>query len=159
MTTAVAFPAKIATLRQRQKAKQQLCTCIRLFCTFLSLHCTTTTWNDQILSFFEDGNSKTINSTISVWTRARPPLFSCNINSLLLSNWATWDNREMVWKDAKSIFQRPFNGRRRCRIVRSLMTLVHARALLSIESNSSWRYNLKVSISDVLLPQKTLQFF
>ena len=46
------------------------------------------------------------------------PLFSSNINSLLLSNWTTWDNREMVWKDAESIFQRGFHGRRRCRIVR-----------------------------------------
>ena len=43
------------------------------------------------------------------------------------------------------------------------MTLVDARALLSIENNSSWCYNLKVSVSDalksdVLLPHKTLQF-
>ena len=42
---------------------------------------------------------------ISVWTRVRPPLFSSNINSLLSSNWANWDNREMVWKDAEAIFQ------------------------------------------------------
>ena len=67
--------------------------------------------------FFEDWNGKAINSTISVWTQTRPPLFSSNINSLLLCNWATWDNREMVWKDAESIFQRGFHGRRRCRIV------------------------------------------
>ena len=33
-----------------------------------------------------------------------------------------WNNREKKWKDAKSIFQRPFLGRRRCRIVRSLLT-------------------------------------
>ena len=37
--------------RERQKsnrfklAKQQLCTCITLFCTFLCRRCTTTTWN------------------------------------------------------------------------------------------------------------------
>ena len=35
---------------------------------------------------------------------ARPPLFSSNINSLLLSSCATWDNREMVGKDAESIW-------------------------------------------------------
>ena len=51
------------------------------------------------------------------------PLFSSTINSLVLSNWVTKDNREMVWKDAESIFQRHFHGRRRCRIVRSLIFL------------------------------------
>ena len=91
-----------------------------LYKSFLCRPCTTTTWNDQILSFFEDGNGKAINSTISVWTRAWPSLFSSNINSLLLSNWATLYTHEMVWKDAESIFQRGFHGRRRCRIVRSL---------------------------------------
>ena len=77
--------------------------------------CTTTTWNDNILSFFEDGNGMVINSTMSVWTQVRPPLFSSYINSLILSNRATWDNREMVWKDAESIwfFQRGFHGRSR----------------------------------------------
>ena len=35
----------------RGLAKQQLCTCITLFCTFICCSCTTTTWNDQILSF------------------------------------------------------------------------------------------------------------
>ena len=54
----------------------------------------------------------------------RPPLFSSNIKSLLLSNWVTWDNREMVWKNAESIFQRRFYGSRRCRIVRSLVLLL-----------------------------------
>ena len=38
-----------------------------------------------------------------------------------LSNWATWDNREKKWKDAKAIFQGRFHGRPRCRIVRSLL--------------------------------------
>ena len=37
-------------------------------------------------------------------------LFSSNINSLLLSNWPTWDNRESVCKDVESIFQRSFRG-------------------------------------------------
>ena len=49
------------------------------------------------------------------------PLFSSNRNSLLSSDWVTWDNREVVLKDAKSIFQRRFHWRRRCRIVRSLL--------------------------------------
>ena len=50
--------------RGRQKsnrlrlAKQQLCTCITLFCTFLCRHCTTTTWNFLISRFLEKVNSR-----------------------------------------------------------------------------------------------------
>ena len=100
---------KLRRKQQLQKAiglvsKQQLCTCITIVCTFFCRPCTTTRWNDNILSFFEDGNGKAINSIISVWTWVRPPLFSSNINSLFLSNCATWDNREMVGKDAESIW-------------------------------------------------------
>ena len=105
-------------------AKQQLCTCITLFCTFLCRPCTTTMWNDQILSLLGNGNGKAINSTISVWTRVPSPLFSSNPSSLLLSNRTPRDNREKKWKDAKSVFQRRFRGRRRCRIVRSLLPIV-----------------------------------
>ena len=50
--------------RERQKsnwvrlAKQQLWTCIRLFCAFLCLQCTTTTWKCLILRrFMEDVNT------------------------------------------------------------------------------------------------------
>ena len=49
------------------------------------------------------------------------PLFSSNRNSLFSSDWMTWDNREVVLNDARSIFQRRFHWRRRCRIVRSLL--------------------------------------
>ena len=38
-------------------AKQQLCTYITLFCTFLSRRCTTTTWKCLISRFVEDGNT------------------------------------------------------------------------------------------------------
>ena len=82
---------------------------------------------DQILSFSWGQNGKALNSTISVWTQERPLLFSSNINSNLLSNWATWDNREMGWNNAESIFQQGFHGRRRCRIVRSLLLLLRGR--------------------------------
>ena len=89
------------------------------FCTFDCLPCITRTWPDQILSLLGNGNGRVINSTISVTTRERSLLFSSNPVSLLLSNWDPWINREKKWKDAKSIFQRRFHGRRRCRIVRS----------------------------------------
>ena len=50
--------------RKRQKsnrfrqAKQQLCTCITLFCTFLCRRCTTTSWNCLISRFVEDREQK-----------------------------------------------------------------------------------------------------
>ena len=84
--------------------------CITPFCTFLCCPCTTTTWNDQILSLLENRNGKAINSTIPVWIWARSPLFSSNQNSLLLSNRANWDKRGKVSKDVKSIFQRRFHA-------------------------------------------------
>lgn len=63
-----------------------------------------TTWNGRILSLLENRNGKGINSTILAGTRTRLLHFTSNIKSLLLSIWATWHNRENVWKDAKSVF-------------------------------------------------------
>ena len=102
-------------------AKQQLCTCIALFCSFPRLSCTTTTWNDQILSWHENGNGEALNFTIFVWTRTRSPLISSDLTSLLSGNWLTWYKVEKVSEDVKSIFQRHFHWRRRCRVVRSLL--------------------------------------
>ena len=91
------------------------------FISFRSLHN-----YDQILSFFwgreRQGDSFYHLCLNSAW----PPLFSSNLNSLL-------------WKDAESIVQWRFYGRRRCRIVRSLIVydsdnnenLITARGLLS----------------------------
>ena len=63
----------------------------RFFCTFLCRPCTTTTWNDPVLSWLENANGKTINLTVSPWTRVHwSPLFSSKLISLLLSNWVTW---------------------------------------------------------------------
>ena len=50
--------------QERQKsnwfrlAKQQLCTCITLFCTFLCRRCTTTTWKCLISRFVENVKTK-----------------------------------------------------------------------------------------------------
>ena len=91
-----------------------------IFC----LPCTTTTRSGQILSLIENWNGKVSKFTWQrehLYTRARSPLFGSKLNSLLLKDRATWDNNEIISKDAKSTFQRCFHGRRRCRIVRSLM--------------------------------------
>ena len=104
---------------------------ITLFCTFLCCPSTTTTWNDKILSFLWNGKGKAINSTISVWIRARSLLVSCKLNSRLLSNWAPWNSLEKKWKD---IFQQHFQGRHRCRIVRSLISPSYTKRNLHILS-------------------------
>ena len=59
--------------------------------------------------------------TIFVWTRTRSPLISSDLTSLLSGNWLTWYKVEKVSEDVKSIFQRHFHWRRRCRVVRSLL--------------------------------------
>ena len=66
----------------------------------------------NFLSVLVKRYGKAINSTV------RGPL--SYLNSHLLINMVTWDNREIVYKDEKCIFQRRLNGRRRCWIVRFL---------------------------------------
>ena len=66
-----------------------------LYISLPSLH-NYTTWNAQTLSLLGNGNGKAINSTISVRTWARSPLFSSSQNPRLLRNRANWDNREKV---------------------------------------------------------------
>ena len=99
----------------------------------------------QILSLLENGNGKVINSIISVWTRARSLLFSSKLNSLLLSNWALWNNRERKWNDAKFIFQRRFHGHRRCRI--QIYILCEWKTLILSEKTSNRKnVNKKASL-------------
>ena len=52
-----------------------------------------------------------------------------DINSLLFSNWATWDIIAKLFERMWSLFQRPFKGRRRCRMVRSLLGRLRVRDL------------------------------
>ena len=63
-----------------------------LYISLLSLACATTTWNDQSLSWVENGNGKAINFTISLWTQKRFPLCSSNLTFLRSSDWVTWFN-------------------------------------------------------------------
>ena len=59
--------------RERQKsnrfrqARQQLSTCITLFCTFRCCRCTTKTWNGLSSRFVEDGNKRQL-SFFFFWT-------------------------------------------------------------------------------------------
>ena len=94
-------------------AKQQLCTCITLFRTFLYRQCTTMTWKCLISRFVKDGN-----------TRQRPSLpfpelwdslleFNSRKNSQHLTNWRRWDKHDKVWGSATSLFKWRF---RWCRL-------------------------------------------
>ena len=114
--------------RERQKAVgwKGKTTTLHVHHAFLYISLQSLHNNDEKWPKFEslpgNGNSKAINSTVSVWIRARSLLFSSNPKSLLLINWAlNKDNREKKWKDANSIFQWRFHGRLRCRSVRSLL--------------------------------------
>ena len=51
-----------------RQAKQQLCTCTTLFCTFLCRRWTTTTWNCLISRFTEEGNKRQQLSFFFSWT-------------------------------------------------------------------------------------------
>ena len=48
------------------KTKQQLCTCITLFCIFLCRHCLTSTWKCLISRFVKDVNKQKF--SFSLWT-------------------------------------------------------------------------------------------
>ena len=87
---------------------------------FLCHHWTTLMWNDQILSWLENGKGKTTNSTISLWTQMRSSLFSSNLTSQLSSNCVTWHKGKKVSKVTKSIFQWHFHWHHRCWIVTPL---------------------------------------
>ena len=84
-------------------AKQQLCMCITLFCTFLCYPCTTAMWNDRILSWLKNGKSKVINFILSLWILIQFLLFSSNLTFLLTctSNWwfGTMYKGEIISKD------------------------------------------------------------
>ena len=81
--------------RERQKsnkfrlAKQQLCTWITLFCTFLFRHRTTATWK-YLISRFVNSRKKYQH----------------------LTNWTRWNKRDKVWSSATLIVKWRFRSRR-----------------------------------------------
>ena len=118
--------------RERQKsnrfrlAKQQLCTCITLFCTFLSRRCTTTTWKCLISRFVEDGNTRQQLSFSFPELWYSPLEFNSRKICQHLANWTSWNKRGKVWSSAKSryffFFKWRFRGRHRRCCLSSLMT-------------------------------------
>ena len=107
--------------RERQKsnrfrlAKQPLCTCIKLLCTFLCRHCTTTTWKCQISRLVE--NAITRQQLYFCFTEIWYSLleFNSRKNCQHLTNWTKWNKRDKVWSSSNTFFKWRFLSRiRRC---------------------------------------------
>ena len=78
--------------------KQQLCTCIKHFCTFLDRSCTTTTWKCLIASFVEDLNKRRrISFSLYKVECALQEINSREIRPHLPFS-ANWNKRDSVWK-------------------------------------------------------------
>ena len=90
--------------REQQKsdrfrlAKQQLCTCIKLICTFLCRHCTTTTWKCLISCFVDDVNSRQRLSFS--FPELSYSLLEFNSSKICqhLTNWMSWNKRDKCLK-------------------------------------------------------------
>ena len=78
-------------------AKQQLCTFITLFCTFLCRRCKYTTWNFLISRSVEDVNTR---QRISIsFSEFAYGAFEFNSREMYqnLTNWTWWNKRVLVW--------------------------------------------------------------
>ena len=103
-------------------AKQQLCACITLFCTFLCRRCTTTTWKCLISRFVEDVNGRRLFFCFpELWYS----LLEFNSRKICqhFMNWMScnWDKRDKVWSSANSLFKWRFRNRRRYCCLSSLL--------------------------------------
>ena len=121
-------PCKLAL----RLAKQQLCACITLFCTFRSRRCTTTTWKCLISRFVDDLNTRQQLAFFFSWTliqsfRIQPPNICQH-----LTNWTRWNKRDKVWGSANSLFKWRFRSRRRRCCFSSLISRVVRVAVFSV---------------------------
>ena len=103
-------------------AKQQLCACITLFCTFLCRRWTTTTWKCLISRFVEDVNSRRLFFCFpELWYS----LLEFNARKICqhFMNWMScnWNKRDKVWSSANSLFKWRFRNRRRYCCLSSLL--------------------------------------
>ena len=119
-------------------AKQQLCACITLFCTFLCRRWTTTTWKCLISRFVEDVNSRRLFFCFpELWYS----LLEFNSRKICqhFMNWMScnWNKRDKVWSSANSLFKWRFRNRRRRCCVSSLLASFFFAFLLTLTSSRS----------------------
>ena len=93
--------------------KQQLCTCITLFDTFLCRRCTTTTWKCLNSRFVEDGNTRQRHCSSFPELRYSPLEFNSKQILHHFVNWTRWKELDYVWSSADSLFKSRFRSRRR----------------------------------------------
>ena len=86
-------------------AKQQLCTRVTLFCTFLCRRCTTTTWKRPNFTFRRGRQHKTTTyfSFPELWYSLLE--FNSRKNCQHLTNWTRWNKRDNVWRSSNSHFE------------------------------------------------------
>ena len=134
--------------RERQKsnrfrlAKQQLCTCITLFCTFLSRHYTTTTRKCLISRFEEDVKTQD-NDFLTLFLNFVTVFQNSNgwKNCQHLTNWTRRNKYYKVCSSATSLFKRHFLNRR---------CLCCLRVSIIISASSQKSCDLKVRVSVLL---------
>ena len=111
----MATATRMAKKHRFRLAKQQLCMCITLFCTFLCRHCTTTKWKCLISRFVKGVNTRE-------WLSFSFPelwysLLKFNSRKIYqhLMNWTSWNKCNKVWNRANSLFKWHFHSHRwRC---------------------------------------------
>ena len=89
----------------RRLEKQQLCTWITLFSTFLGHRCTTMTRTFLISHFVEDGNTTQQCSFSSPELSYSPLQFNSTITIQHLTNCTRWNKRKKVWGSPNSLFK------------------------------------------------------
>ena len=105
-----------------KKAKQQPCTCITLFCTFVCRHRTTTTWKYLISRFVENVNTRQDFTVPGILE------FNSRKNWQYLTNSTRWSKRDKVCSSVNS----PFNWRfwsRSCRCCLNSVMIQSAQGL------------------------------
>ena len=107
-----------------------------LYISLSSLHKYDVKWPLEILSSLGNGNGKAIDSTISVRTWARFPLFSSSQNPLFVSNRAMWIGRVVQYTQTESDWRRPWTTR--------LTGSQFARDLVNIQQSIELRMERKI---------------
>ena len=100
--TATATATRTSKKQYVYYAKQQLCTCITLFCTFLYRPCKTTTWKCLIASFMEDVNKRRRISFSLSKLECGPQVINSRKIRLHFPFSANWNKRDKDWKNGNS---------------------------------------------------------
>ena len=109
----------------RRLEKQQLCTWITLFSTFLGHRCTTMTWTFLISHFVEDGNTTQQRSFSSPELSFSPLQFNSRKIRQHLTNCTRWNKRKKVWGSLNSLFKWCFRSCCWCCCLNSLKEKLH----------------------------------